>query len=107
MPACPKGKPIRTVRVLQRTASLLLLEIREGERRTRYFLTRIPSEVGPAYRFEKFVTHGGEVYDVCLGTDPHEPPSCECKGHIRWGHRTVCKHLACVRALGIAGKLPS
>jgi hypothetical protein len=103
----PSVKPGRTVRVLERTAGLVLLEIRQGKKASRYWLTRIPSEVGPAFRFEKFEVHGGERYDVCLGTDPHEPPSCECKGHIRWGHRTTCRHLACLYALAAAGKLPS
>ena len=37
-------------------------------------------------------------YAVNIGGDG-EPASCECKGHARWSHRTVCKHIACLRAL--------
>ena len=37
--------------------------------------------------------------------DKDSAPSCECKGHLQHGHKTVCRHLACVRALIAAGKL--
>jgi hypothetical protein len=37
--------------------------------------------------------------------DADHPASCECLGHLRHGHRIVCKHIACTRALLQAGKL--
>lgn len=34
-----------------------------------------------------------------------EGSACECKGHLRHGHKTVCKHVASLVALEAAGKL--
>lgn len=37
-----------------------------------------------------------ENYDVTVSPSGD---SCECLGHLRWGHRTPCKHTAAVRVL--------
>ena len=50
--------------------------------------------------YEQQVT---ETYDVHL--DAELGDSCTCKGHLRWGHRTVCKHIASVRELIARGEL--
>src|SRR5262245_25544778 len=95
-PVKPSSKPARTMRVLARFASGLVLSVTEGKTTTTYQVARLDGDLGPAFRWEK--ADGGEVYDVLLG-DLDTAPSCECKGHIRWGHKTVCKHLAATRAL--------
>jgi hypothetical protein len=69
-----------------------------------YYVKAIPADFGKAFRWEKFAIDGGEVYCVNLG-DPNTAPSCECKGHLHHGHKTVCKHLACTRALIVEGAL--
>lgn len=69
------------------------------EKRTeihRYFLTRLPSDYGVAYRLEKIgddaSVEGGERYDVNVSARP----TCECKGFLRWGH---CKHVDACTAI--------
>jgi hypothetical protein len=67
-----------------------------------YYVAAIPSDFGRAFRWEKFSVEGGETYHVCLdGTSA----TCECKGHLAHGHRTVCKHIAATRKLIEQGKL--
>jgi hypothetical protein len=66
-----------------------------------YFIDPIASDYGRPFSLQKF---DGTSYDVNLG-DHDGPPSCDCPGHLRWGHRTVCKHLAACRALVEAGRL--
>ena len=70
------------------------------EKRTeihRYFITRLTSDYGTAFRLEKIgddaSVEGGEVYSVCIdGTRS----TCECKGYLRWGH---CKHVDACTAI--------
>src|SRR4051794_36825056 len=64
-----------------------------------YHVERVPAEFGRAFRLTKFSCCGGEVYDVLLDGDRS---SCECKGHLRWGH---CKHVDCCRKLVELGRL--
>ena len=64
---------------------------------TRYFLWPIPSDFGTAFRLEKF--EDGEVYTVNLDG---ERSSCDCLGHLPWGH---CKHAEGLAVLKAAGKL--
>jgi hypothetical protein len=78
-----------------------VLIISVGKETFAYFVDAIPADYGRAFCLSKFT---GESYDVNLG-DAQHPPSCECKGHLRWGHRTVCKHLAGLKALVEAGRL--
>lgn len=67
-----------------------------------YYLTLIPSDFGTGYRLEKFAIDGGDVYEVNLSADGN---TCCCLGHLRHGHKTVCKHIASLTALTAAGKL--
>jgi hypothetical protein len=84
----------------------LLVRIEErGPRSTferHYYVRSIPSDFGRAFRWEKFSVEGGETYHVNLDG---EPGTCECKGHLAHGHKTVCKHIACSRKLIAEGKL--
>jgi hypothetical protein len=69
---------------------------------TDYFLRRLPSDFGAAFSLEKFATESDgepETYHVNLCG---EKSSCECKGHLRWGH---CKHVSGLEALVKAGKV--
>jgi hypothetical protein len=53
-----------------------------------------------AFCLSKFT---GESYDVNLG-DAGNPPSCECLGFQRWGHRGPCKHVIGLSARVKAGR---
>jgi hypothetical protein len=90
----------------------LLITEGDGEKAKRcgYYLTPVPCDGGVAYHFEKFSTdEGGDAeardYDVYLSA--HGNHSCECKGHLRWGHKTRCRHVAALLALIAQGKLPA
>jgi hypothetical protein len=63
-------------------------------------LTEIPSDFGRRFQVEKVgidVTEG--KYTVNVSEDKR---SCECKGHLKWGH---CKHADGLAALIAAGRL--
>lgn len=99
----------RLIHVLSRFESgTLLVEIEDRRPttsvRTHYYVSAIPADFGRGYRFEKFACQGGEVYAVNVG-DAGEPASCECLGHLRHGHKTVCRHVAAAKALVEAGKV--
>jgi hypothetical protein len=73
-------------------------------REVRYHLTRLDCE-DVAFEVRKFSCdlgpdESGEPYHVNLTAG-----SCDCVGHLRHGHRTVCRHLAAVRALCERGAL--
>jgi hypothetical protein len=82
----------------------------EGEkaRKYGYYLEAIPADFGVAFRLTK-LEHQVEAgmpdhYHVHL--DPRGRHSCECLGHLRHGHKTVCRHVAACVALVANGKLP-
>lgn len=87
----------RTVRLVRNGDSLALV-IREQKGRAlqvdAYFLTRTPD----GWKLGK---HEGTSYTVRLAGKP----SCSCKGHQRWGHQTVCRHIAALTKLVALGKL--
>ena len=77
-----------------------ILQITQGKLTTDYFLHRLPSDFGTAFRLVKLLgEHTG--YDVLLSADGRH--TCECLGHARWG--TACKHLAVLLDLRTDGKL--
>jgi hypothetical protein len=105
----PRVKPVRTVRLV---APNLL---RITERRTpaaapvvdHYTLHAIGgAEPGPAYELAKVVCadflglETEEPYAVNLGLG-----SCECLGHLKHGHKTVCRHRAMLAKLVEQGRL--
>jgi hypothetical protein len=65
---------------------------------TDYWLQAIPADFGTAFKLEKFAKDGGEVYHVNLDAKRGHH-TCECLGHLRWGHRTQCRHVAALLAL--------
>jgi hypothetical protein len=103
-----KAKKQRFVRVLAYLPRCgdLLVRIEEITGRTtfqrHYYVRPISSDFGKAFAWEKFSVEGGETYHVCLDGDR---ATCECKGHLAHGHRTVCKHIAATRKLIEQGKL--
>jgi hypothetical protein len=99
----PRPKPERTVRLaVEPTAEKSgVFIITVGKETFPCFVDEISADYGRAFCLSKF---DGTSYDVNLGDEQH-PQSCECKGHLRWGHRTVCKYLAGLKALVEAGRL--
>jgi hypothetical protein len=85
------------------TADVLWLTV--GKLTTAYKLTRLESDFGQAYRLSKAIQGDGaaEEYDVCLLDGGRS--TCECKGHLQHGHKTVCKHIAALGLLQKQGKL--
>jgi hypothetical protein len=94
-------KPNRTLRLYPGTPALL--EMAVGNDCFSYWLRPIPAAEGQGFQLRKMLQDGGEAYHVLLH-GPHGH-SCECPGHLRWGHRTVCKHVAGLLALIAEGKL--
>jgi len=97
MNATPK-KPQRTLHY-NRLSGILHLADRRGE--VGYYLDRLESDLGPAYRLTKILATPGEPdhYDVLISSTYG---SCECKGHLYTGH---CKHVDSVRVLRQRGDL--
>jgi hypothetical protein len=98
----PRVKPARFIHLcVKPTAETAgVVRIRVGKEEADYLLTELHADFG----------RGFEVAKVGLGDD--EPPyhvnldagrrSCDCKGHLKWGH---CKHADGLAALAAAGKL--
>lgn len=95
-------KKVRTVKLVGR-----ILTLTDAGKETSFFLTEIPSQLGGrGWRLEKFAIdcrgQGDEVYHVHLGG---EQDTCECRGHLQHGHKTVCRHRAALQALLARGRL--
>jgi hypothetical protein len=97
-----KPRIARTLRYFDGTPGLLELTV--GGVVQDYYLTEIAADWGRAFEVRKPLPEG-TVYHVHLDADMGD--TCDCPGHLRWGHRTVCKHLSAVRALLAQGRLPS
>jgi hypothetical protein len=88
----------------------LLIVVGAGDKAQRYgyYVEPLACDFGLAFRFTKLahqVEEGHDsYYDVLL--DPRGHHECFCLGHLRHGHRTVCKHVAVAAALVEAGRLP-
>lgn len=76
-----------------------VVSITVGRQEDKYFVTRVPSEIGgDAYRVEK-IGEPASDYHVRLGAEGH---SCECLGFLRHDR---CKHVEGLAALKNAGRL--
>ena len=100
----PRPKPARFARVLCRVSPAeCMVELEERRPRSSksccYWVRRLASDYGTAFRFEKF---GGESYELNLD---ESGDTCECMGFLAHGHKTVCRHVAAAKALIAAGKL--
>jgi hypothetical protein len=101
-----KDRSLRVLSVL-RDGTLVVKVEEKGPRSchtTHYFVSRLPADFGKALRWEKFAADGGEVYEANVGSDT-ESAICGCLGHLKNGHKTVCKHVAGSRALLSSGWL--
>lgn len=86
--------------------SLVEIEETKGKKTEckRYWLSEFACDGGRGFKWETFEQdcRDGEdgVYNVFISDDPTATPnSCECKGHLNWGHRTICRHIACTLSL--------
>ena len=96
-------KSIRTVRLTLPASAdnpFVILTIRVGSAWDDYCVRPLPADFGAAYEVEKVFNPDGATYHVHISDEGS--CSCECKGHIRWGH---CKHGGAILALRQAGKL--
>jgi hypothetical protein len=103
----PRVKPARSLRLLSAPTANRpgLLRIAVGDDVFLYVVERIPADFGQGFKLTKRVmvpVEGGvqptdaEVYHLNLNG---QRSTCECLGHLRHGHRTVCKHIAALLAL--------
>jgi hypothetical protein len=104
-PRLPRPRPRRSALFQPHTHGprLGMLRLTVGKVAVDYWLSRLPSDFGAAFRLEKFAPAADEpaAYDVLLAEgDGHH--SCECQGFLRWGH---CKHLESLAALRKAGRI--
>jgi hypothetical protein len=98
----PRPRPARfiSLRVKPADGSTGVVRIRVGTESADYFLTEIPSDFGRGFRVEKIGLECQEgAYHVNLDGGNK---TCECKGHLKWGH---CKHADGLAALVAAGRL--
>jgi hypothetical protein len=97
-------KPQRFVKIAVGASAdnpLVIITIKVGSKSDDYCVKPLPADFGAAYEVEKlFNPEGAPAYTVHLSDDGAQ--SCECKGHLRWGH---CKHGQALWALRQAGKL--
>ncbi len=88
----PTTTPKRTLKILTRSATLLVVRVSEtGRKSATYYVT--PD--GDSVRWEKMES-GATTYTVTA-------TGCGCTGHKRWSHKTVCRHragTACLRERG-------
>jgi hypothetical protein len=95
-------KAERHLNVSQPTNGVYALCITQGKEKTGYYVRQQKADWGLAFSFEKFACD-------CQDDEPREyavlvdergnDHSCECLGHIRWGHRHPCRHVAAIQTL--------
>lgn len=76
----------------------------------RYWLTALPSDLGPAFRLDKLpecrVEGEPDTYDVLLAGQDSQ---CGCKGFLRYGMEcnegTGCRHIGSLTALHTAKRI--
>jgi hypothetical protein len=94
----------RTIRVVlppSAESPFTVVNITVNGKGTYYAVTGIPADQGTGFRVAKMdtATTEEEVYYVNLSPDAR---TCDCKGHVRWGH---CKHADGLAALLQSGQL--
>jgi hypothetical protein len=100
-------KKTRTATVLSKFDNgTTLVEITERGPRSvsvsLYCVAPLASDYGKAFQWTGIAKKAGSNYAACLDG---KASSCDCLGHLQHGRKTVCRHLACTRALLEAGKL--
>lgn len=93
----------RSISLREEANGRLTLIIREGEKRTHYAFEKVQGADCLAVRLVKLDDENDHAdYTVVVAG---RESSCECLGHLRWGHRVQCRHIAGLLALQKAGKL--
>lgn len=94
----------KTQRTLSYNRLTGILHVTDARSEKGYYVDRLASEYGAAYRLTKLIRKAGEPdhYDVCLDGDE---ATCECLGHLKHGHKTVCRHVAALRCLRQRGSI--
>lgn len=105
----PKSRTIALLAYLSDVQGGIFRVTEDGKPET-YFFKREPSDFGTAFTVEKYAlptaaAPGGIVktYHVNLNG---EESSCECLGHLKWSHKTVCRHVGGLAKLIADGKVP-
>jgi hypothetical protein len=95
--AARRVKPQRFIRWVLRPGAdgSGAVRITVGKEATDYLFRWLPPDCGKAVELTKLAADGrNEVYHLDLAADGG--PSCDCKGHTRWGR---CKHVDGLLAL--------
>ncbi len=101
--------PAKPARSLSWNAEGKFFLIQQGGKTSGYWLKELTHDLGPAARcfsVTKFAadrTAGDQpYYDVVISPAGDD---CDCRGHLRYGWKTACRHVAAVRCLIAKGKL--
>ena len=95
-------KPLRTVRLTVAPIpedKNFVVTICEGKKQDDYICHTIPVDYGTGFVVEKVADPDQKSYHVNLYG---KYGSCECRGHLRWGH---CRHVGGLLTLRKSGKL--
>lgn len=84
-------------RYLSYNALVGTIHITDDDGSTGYYLDRAGEG---AWTFTKII--GREERHVTLSPDGNK---CDCPGHRRWGHKTVCRHIGALLALRSRGRI--
>ena len=92
-------KPARTLKLtVDAETGLRFLTIRVGKQIDLYWLSDVPTPLdGRVFKLDKFGS--ADSYHVVLTRGEQ---SCDCMGHLRWGH---CKHASAALKLCELGKV--
>jgi hypothetical protein len=97
----------RTISTLapQDGAVLANIATRQGKQTisVTYVVRRQLADFGQGFRVTKLLE--GTSYDVALKGNGLAYSECECQGHLRWGHRTECRHIGLCKQIVAEGKL--
>ena len=104
-PRKPKSKPARSCRVSPANEAgrrLLTIFVGTGPalKTFAYMLEEVVCDFGRGFSLDKM--DGEAPYSVHLDSTGD---SCTCLGHLRHGHKTVCKHIGAVKTLIANGRL--
>ena len=99
-PRKPRPKPARSIRLMVRPSpeTFGVVRLTVGKESHDYLLTELAADFGRGFRLEKVCFDAPPPYHVNVDGDRR---TCECEGHMRWGH---CKHgdgLAALIAKGL------
>jgi hypothetical protein len=95
-------KKERHLNVSQPTNGVYAIAITQGKEKRGYYVKQIDADFGLAFSFTKFDTDQaeGEPAEYAVNVDERgNDHTCECLGHIRYGHKKPCRHVAAILTL--------